>query len=79
VHGDYPLQKKRHSFEYLRDHRPSAARTKTLFGGVTGSGRSPRSAVHKFFQERDFVYVNTPLITGSDCEGAGENVPGEHP
>ena len=56
---DYPLQKKRHSFEYLRTIAHLRPRTNTY-------------AIHKFFQEQDFVYVHTPILTGSDAEGAGE-------
>ena len=60
---DYPLQKKKHSFEYLRTN---------TFQAVFRVRSLTAYAIHKFFQERDFVYVHTPLITGSDCEGAGE-------
>ena len=68
---DYPLQKKRHSFEYLRTISHLRARTNT-FEAVFRVRSLTAYAIHKFFQERDFVYVHTPLITGSDCEGAGE-------
>lgn len=68
---DYPLQKKRHSFEYLRTIPHLRARTNT-FEAVFRVRSLCAYAIHKFFQERDFVYVHTPLITGSDCEGAGE-------
>lgn len=68
---DYPLQKKRHSFEYLRTITHLRARTNT-FEAVFRVRSVIAYAIHKFFQERDFVYVHTPLITGSDCEGAGE-------
>ncbi|MEG0962958.1 MAG: asparagine--tRNA ligase [Lachnospiraceae bacterium] len=68
---DYPLQKKRHSFEYLRSISHLRARTNT-FEAVFRVRSQIAYAIHKFFQERDFVYVHTPLITGSDCEGAGE-------
>ncbi len=68
---DYPLQKKRHSFEYLRTISHLRPRTNT-FQAVFRVRSLCAYAIHKFFQERDFVYVNTPLITGSDCEGAGE-------
>ena len=68
---DYPLQKKRHTFEYLRTISHLRARTNT-FEAVFRVRSLCAYAIHKFFQERDFVYVNTPLITGSDCEGAGE-------
>ena len=69
--GDYPLQKKRHSFEYLRTITHLRPRTNT-FQAVFRVRSLIAYAIHKFFQERDFVYVHTPLITGSDCEGAGE-------
>ena len=68
---DYPLQKKRHSFEYLRTISHLRPRTNT-FEAVFRVRSLIAYAIHKFFQERDFVYVHTPLITGSDCEGAGE-------
>ena len=68
---DYPLQKKRHSFEYLRTIAHLRPRTNT-FQAVFRVRSLCAYAIHQFFQERDFVYVNTPLITGSDCEGAGE-------
>ncbi len=68
---DYPLQKKRHSFEYLRTISHLRARTNT-FQAVFRVRSLAAYAIHKFFQERGFVYVHTPLITGSDCEGAGE-------
>ena len=68
---DYPLQKKRHSFEYLRTISHLCPRTNT-FQAVFRVRSLIAYAIHKFFQERDFVYVHTPLITGSDCEGAGE-------
>lgn len=69
--SDYPLQKKRHSFEYLRSISHLRARTNT-FQAVFRVRSLIAYAIHKFFMERDFVYVHTPLITGSDCEGAGE-------
>ena len=69
--ADYPLQKKRHSFEYLRTITHLRARTNT-FEAVFRIRSMAAYAIHKFFQERGFVYVHTPLITGSDCEGAGE-------
>ncbi len=69
--SDYPLQKKRHSFEYLRTITHLRPRTNT-FQAVFRVRSLIAFAIHKFFQERDFVYVHTPLITGSDCEGAGE-------
>ena len=68
---DYPLQKKRHTFEYLRTISHLRPRTNT-FEAVFRVRSLFAYAIHKFFQERDFVYVHTPLITGSDCEGAGE-------
>ena len=68
---DYPLQKKRHSIEYLRTISHLRPRTNT-FQAVFRVRSLAAYAIHKFFQDRGFVYVNTPLITGSDCEGAGE-------
>ncbi|MCR5420765.1 MAG: asparagine--tRNA ligase [Lachnospiraceae bacterium] len=68
---DYPLQKKRHTLEYLRTLTHLRARTNT-FQAVFRVRSLAAYAIHKFFQERGFVYVHTPLITGSDCEGAGE-------
>ena len=68
---DYPLQKKRHSLEYLRTMTHLRPRTNT-FQAVFRVRSLIAYAIHQFFQERDFVYVHTPLITGSDCEGAGE-------
>ena len=68
---DYPLQKKRHTFEYLRTISHLRPRTNT-FEAVFRVRSLCAYAIHKFFQERDFVYVHTPLITGSDCESAGE-------
>lgn len=68
---DYPLQKKRHSFEYLRTISHLRPRTNT-FQAVFRVRSMIAFAIHRFFQERGFVYVQTPLITGSDCEGAGE-------
>ena len=68
---DYPLQKKRHSMEYLRTITHLRPRTNTF--QATFRVRSLIAmAIHEFFQQRDFVYVHTPIITGSDCEGAGE-------
>ena len=68
---DYPLQKKRHTLEYLRTMPHLRPRTNTFM--AVFRGRSVLAyAIHKFYQERGFVYVNTPLITASDCEGAGE-------
>ena len=69
--NDYPLQKKRHTVEFLRDQAYLRPRT-NLFGAVTRVRNTMAFAVHQFFQENGFVYVNTPLITASDCEGAGE-------
>ncbi len=69
--SDYPLQKKRHSIEYLRTISHLRPRT-NLFQAVFRVRSLAAFAIHKFFQERAFVYVHTPLITGSDCEGAGE-------
>ena len=68
---DYPLQKKRHSFEYLRTISHLRPRTNT-FQAVFRIRSMAAYAIHQFFQERGFVYVHTPLITASDCEGAGE-------
>lgn len=68
---DYPLQKKRHSFEYLRTIAHLRPRTNT-FAAVFRIRSMIAYAIHQFFQERGFVYVHTPIITGSDCEGAGE-------
>ncbi len=68
---DYPLQKKRHSFEYLRTISHLRPRTNT-FQAVFRVRSLVAYAIHRFFQEQGFVYVHTPLITGSDCEGAGE-------
>jgi len=68
---DYPLQKKRHSFEYLRTIGHLRPRTNT-FNAVFRVRSVLSYAIHKFFQERGFVYVHTPIITGSDAEGAGE-------
>ncbi len=68
---DYPLQKKKHSFEYLRTVSHLRPRTNT-FNAVFRVRSVLSFAIHKFFQDRGFVYVHTPIITGSDCEGAGE-------
>ncbi len=68
---DYQLQKKRHTFEYLRTITHLRPRTNT-FEAVFRVRSLTAYAIHQFFQERDFVYVHTPIITGSDCEGAGE-------
>ena len=69
--GDFPLQPKRHSMEFLRTIPHLRPRTNT-FQAVFRVRSLAAMAIHQFFQERDFVYVHTPLITGSDCEGAGE-------
>ncbi|MBQ4362314.1 MAG: asparagine--tRNA ligase [Lachnospiraceae bacterium] len=69
--SDYPLQKKRHTMEYLRTISHLRPRTNT-FQAVFRVRSILAYAIHKFFQERGFVYVHTPIITGSDCEGAGE-------
>ena len=69
--SDYPLQKKRHSLEFLRTLPHLRQRTNT-FQAVFRVRSLIAYAIHQFFQEREFVYVHTPLITGSDCEGAGE-------
>ena len=68
---DYPLQKKRHTFEYLRTIAHLRPRSNT-FNAVFRVRSLTSFAIHKFFQERNFVYVHTPIITGSDAEGAGE-------
>ena len=69
--SDYPLQKKRHSVEFLRTMPHLRPRTNT-FAAAFRVRSTAAYAIHKFFQENGFVYVHTPLITGSDCEGAGE-------
>ncbi|MDU4621083.1 MAG: asparagine--tRNA ligase [Clostridioides difficile] len=69
--SDYPLQKKRHTFEYLRSIAHLRPRSNAF--SATFRVRSVAAyAIHKFFQEQNFVYTHTPIITGSDCEGAGE-------
>ena len=68
---DYPLQKKRHTVEYLREQAYLRPRT-NLFSAVFRVRSEVAYAIHSFFHDRGFVYVHTPLITGSDCEGAGE-------
>lgn len=70
-HSDYPLQKKRHTVEYLRSIAHLRPRS-NLFSAVFRVRSLAAYAVHKFFNEKNFVYVHTPIITGSDCEGAGE-------
>ncbi len=69
--GDFPLQPKRHTMEFLRTITHLRPRTNT-FQAVFRVRSLAAMAIHQFFQDRDFVYVHTPLITGSDCEGAGE-------
>jgi asparaginyl-tRNA synthetase len=69
--SDYPLQKKRHTFEYFRTIAHLRPRTNT-FSAVFRIRSLTAYAIHKFFQEKGFVYVHTPIVTGSDCEGAGE-------
>ena len=76
VYGDadpetYPLQKKRHSFEFLRTIAHLRGRTNT-YGAVFRVRNTCANAIHQFFQERGFLWVHTPIITASDCEGAGE-------
>lgn len=71
VPDDYPLQKKGHSAEFLREIAHLRPRT-NLYGAVFRTRSRMAYAIHRFFQERDFVYVHTPIITASDCEGAGE-------
>ncbi|MCA9113992.1 MAG: asparagine--tRNA ligase [Planctomycetaceae bacterium] len=67
----YPLQKKRHSFEFLREIAHLRPRTNT-FGAIMRVRNAASRAIHEFFQQRGFLYINTPIITTSDCEGAGE-------
>jgi asparaginyl-tRNA synthetase len=69
--ASYPLQKKRHGFEYLRTIAHLRVRTNT-FGAVFRTRSVLAQEVHRFFEQRRFVYVHTPIITGADCEGAGE-------
>ena len=69
--GEYPLQKKRHSLEYLRTIAHLRPRTNT-FSAAFRVRSVAAYAIHKFFQDRNFIYSHTPIITGSDCEGAGE-------
>lgn len=69
--ADYPLQKKRHSLEYLRSIAHLRPRS-NLFSAVFRVRSVAAFAIHRFFQEKNFVYVHAPIITGSDCEGAGE-------
>lgn len=70
-HTDYPLQKKRHSFEFLRTIAHLRPRS-NAFSAVFRVRSLTAFAIHEFFQKRGFVYTHTPIITGSDCEGAGE-------
>jgi asparaginyl-tRNA synthetase len=67
----YPIAKKRHSFEYLRTQAHLRARTNT-FGAITRVRTTLANAIHNYFYQREFHWINTPIITGSDCEGAGE-------
>lgn len=67
----YPIAKKRHTFEYLREVAHLRPRTNS-FGAITRIRNTAAFAVHQFFQDKNFFWVNTPIITGSDCEGAGE-------
>ncbi len=67
----YPLQKKQHSFEFLREIAHLRPRTNT-FGAIGRVRNALSAAIHEFFQSRDFVYIHTPIITTSDCEGAGK-------
>jgi len=67
----YPLQKKGHSFEFLREIAHLRPRTNT-FGAITRVRNAAAAAIHNFFQSRDFLYIQTPVITTSDCEGAGQ-------
>jgi len=67
----YPIAKKRHTFEYLRTVAHLRPRTNT-FGAITRVRTTLANAIHNYFFERDFHWINTPLITASDCEGAGE-------
>ncbi len=69
--AEYPLQKKRHTLEFLRTMPHLRGRTNT-FNAVMRVRSVLAEAIHRYFQDRNYVYVNTPLITGSDCEGAGE-------
>ncbi|MHC4885677.1 MAG: asparagine--tRNA ligase [Planctomycetota bacterium] len=71
VEPDYPLQKKRHSFEFLRTQAHLRPRTNT-FGAILRVRNTVAAAIHRFFQERDFLWLHSPIITASDCEGAGE-------
>lgn len=68
---EYPLQKKRHSLEFLRGIAHLRPRTNTI-SAVTRVRNALSMAIHQFFQERGFLFIHTPIITASDCEGAGE-------
>jgi len=68
---EYPIQPKKHSFEFLRENAHLRVRTNT-FGAVMRVRSALSFAVHQYFQQNGFYYVNTPIITGSDAEGAGE-------
>lgn len=74
---DYPLQKKRHGVEFLRTIQHLRPRT-NLFSAAFRVRSVAAHAIHCFFQDRGFVYVHTPIITASDCEGAGRDVPRDH-
>ena len=79
VDDDYPLQKKRHSFEFLRTIAHLRPRTNTI-GAMLRVRNATARAIHNFFQERGFIYLHTPIITASDCEGAGRRtVSGDYP
>ncbi|MEH6571496.1 MAG: OB-fold nucleic acid binding domain-containing protein, partial [Halioglobus sp.] len=67
----YPIAKKRHSFEYLRTQAHLRPRTNS-FGAITRVRTTLANAIHNFFYDQGFHWINTPIITGSDCEGAGE-------
>lgn len=71
VETDYPMQKKRHSFEFLRTIAHLRPRTNT-FGAILRVRNAASMAIHRFFQERGFIYLHSPIITASDCEGAGQ-------
>lgn len=70
-HASYPMAKKKHSLEFLRDLQHLRPRTNTI-GAITRVRNACAYATHKFFQERGFLYIHTPIITTADCEGAGE-------
>ncbi len=69
--NEYPIQPKKHSLEFLRENAHLRMRT-NLFGAITRVRHTLSYAVHKYFNDNGFYYINTPIITGSDCEGAGE-------